>query len=395
MITFYDKYGQPMDGTDDWIELQWNRRYYSAGDWVLYMPARIYNPDWKYIQIQDRPEWGMVQKWQFEKKAEGDFMTLSGFFTEKALDWGGVFFAPYETTPSTNTQVRSIVATELRGAFPLTVLNPPEAMLRQGSLGLLRAYTDNADASKYPTGANLTVEGNKAIGEQLQSIFQTIGYSMRCIPSWGSSESRPLLAIRAEFWQGNDKRNSVFFGSAWNDVRQINYTLDESGAYCDVVVIQELPEDDTTWSASHYYVTFTGESGEVYKCLVQKYHVASNQHSGFGDSRPTCYVILNKLDKPYSAEQEADILMAMETSARKEVQKKSKVENISVDIIQNTFIYGVDYDLGDICTVSIDEIQQQFVARIVEVHEVYSKNQKNFQIVLGTPSKTNYRRIIT
>lgn len=69
-----------------------------------------------------------------------------------------------------------------------------------------------------------------------------------------------------------------------------------------------------------------------------------------------------------------------------------KIETISVDVIQNRFYYGQDYDLGDICTVDIAELNQSWSARITEIHEVYRKNNMEVQLVMGTPQKNRERR---
>ncbi|WP_330676383.1 Gp37-like protein, partial [Mogibacterium timidum] len=60
------------------------------------------------------------------------------------------------------------------------------------------------------------------------------------------------------------------------------------------------------------------------------------------------------------------------------------------DVIQNNTYYLKDYDIGDLCSISFDEIEQTFKARIVEVSETYSKNKLGVKITFGTPRKAKY-----
>ncbi|WP_330676392.1 Gp37-like protein, partial [Mogibacterium timidum] len=60
------------------------------------------------------------------------------------------------------------------------------------------------------------------------------------------------------------------------------------------------------------------------------------------------------------------------------------------DVIQNNTYYLKDYDIGDLCSISFDEIEQTFKARIMEVNETYSKNQLGIKVIFGTPRKAKY-----
>ncbi|MCE2603867.1 siphovirus ReqiPepy6 Gp37-like family protein, partial [Pseudomonas aeruginosa] len=82
-------------------------------------------------------------------------------------------------------------------------------------------------------------------------------------------------------------------------------------------------------------------------------------------------------------ENEAKIRNQMKLQAQLDMLNRYKVESIEVSVLQDRFYYLKDYDLGDVCSVSIDEIQQMFTARIVEVKEVHSDNKVDVEIVLG------------
>ena len=84
----------------------------------------------------------------------------------------------------------------------------------------------------------------------------------------------------------------------------------------------------------------------------------------------------------------------MQHEAKLELLNNYIDEKISIDVIQNKFYYLKDYDLGDVCTIVIDKIKKMYTARIVEINEVFSQNKNDVELILGTPTKQEYRRII-
>ena len=87
---------------------------------------------------------------------------------------------------------------------------------------------------------------------------------------------------------------------------------------------------------------------------------------------------------------ESTIREQLRNQAKLEMLNNWKQETINVDVLQNTFYYLQDYNLGDICTIVLDDIEQMFTARIMEVKEVHRKNTVEVQLVMGTPRKQNY-----
>lgn len=84
-------------------------------------------------------------------------------------------------------------------------------------------------------------------------------------------------------------------------------------------------------------------------------------------------------------------MQKMQAAAQLDMLNNYKVENIEVDTLRSRYIYREDYDLGDICAVSIDDIRQMYTARIIEVDEVYSNNKLETKVVLGTAQKQKWR----
>lgn len=69
--------------------LEWHRCYYECGDFTLEVPADIYDPSWKYIYTDDRPETGIIEKVTYTddpKYGNVDTVVLKGRFLESIMN---------------------------------------------------------------------------------------------------------------------------------------------------------------------------------------------------------------------------------------------------------------------------------------------------------------------
>lgn len=81
-----NKYRQRVTGSIPYLSLQWQRRYYECGRFIMSVTSDIYSSDWEYIFTDDRPETGIIQKVQYSDTAttaDGiDTVILEGYFLE-------------------------------------------------------------------------------------------------------------------------------------------------------------------------------------------------------------------------------------------------------------------------------------------------------------------------
>ena len=79
-------------GNIDFIEASWNRRWSEPGEFMVYMALDEYNRlnalGMKYVENVGRPETGIIQKTEYSRQTDGAFVTVSGYFTDKLLDFG-------------------------------------------------------------------------------------------------------------------------------------------------------------------------------------------------------------------------------------------------------------------------------------------------------------------
>lgn len=388
MILGLDKYGVSL-GAVDFIELQWNRRYQECGSFVLYIAADDYNAEMKYVQYSDRPETGVVQKVEYEEKVGGRFVTLSGFFVDKILDGGACHFAFNFEAGISPAQMMSEY---MRAALNLNASGDINTGITDTGKRVIHKLTIDPK-STYPPSADDTVEAGQPLGQALYGILSADGRSFICNPIFYTDETKPLLGLNVKFWKGRDLSDTVRFSDSLNNVSSIKYTYDESAEYARYHILQELPDDtdDTKWPNSHGVVTSSISDGKLKYYLQAHYQNDSNRPKDMGICRPE-KVFYSQIDGvDLIPDNEEEIVQKMQAAAQLDMLNNYKVENIEVDTLRSRYIYREDYDLGDICAVSIDDIRQMYTARIIEVDEVYSNNKLETKVVLGTAQKQKWR----
>lgn len=373
MLIFYDKFGKQLDDIE-FIEMQWNRKLYEPGNFTLYTTAQRWNPDIKYIRNTGRKEMAIVQKIIFEKKTEGNFITASGFFLEKMLEWGCNYNAK-SLTATTSASVRSKIKDYLKESF--------NSSDRKQLLSV--SIEEN---SILPSSIDQSLDIGTPFGNFLYSYLQDNNMSFFCKPVFGSDESKPLIGLSINLYRGKDKRDTVYFGEGYEDISQIDYVLDESAEYPLVGVVQEVQEA-TGFSGVSSVNTKDGVKHFIKETVV----VESNKPSGLGASYPLRVITGNVADIEMVSANQAAIRRAMKQQAKLDMLDHYKIETISADVIQNNFLYLKDYDLGDIATVVIDDVEQMFVSRIVEASEIHRNNSIEVTLTLGTPQKSKYKKI--
>lgn len=328
--------------------LQWTRRYYESGEFMMRLPSKIYEESWKYIGIRERPELGMIQK--TETSIDG-FTTISGFFCEKMLD-DKVIFPAYtydgETAPI-NGGVEGIVLDmfeKYKSDLPIIAAD--------AHLGL----SDGAEISAM----------DDQLGEKIFSILETFELSYRVKYDY---EKRQLIF---EVWQGLDRTQSQFantwqvFSSEFGTLSSYKATFDNS-AFKNYAIIP-IMDDGETVGADVLYLDWSNGG--------YKKEIVFDMRSEWPDEYTT--------DKQFKEQklQEAAEMLA----------EYAIVEDIDVEVIDNQG-YLTNYDLGDKCDVILSDIGLQMESRIVQIEEVIKSDGHSVTIGLGNKRIDNIRRAVS
>lgn len=374
MIKCLNKFGEEVK-TFDFIERQWSRKYFECGSFVLYMAARDYAPNVKYIQCIGRPETAMVQKVVYEEKNNGEFVTLSGFFIDKVLDWSAY------TIPISTVTFKG--KAEVKKRIEQWLLETVEG--RTVNCARLSADSD------VPNELSISTELGESTGSAMRKALKAAGYTLICRPIFSAKEEpgKPLLGIELHIQKGRDLRDDVFFGEAWGNISKCEYACDESGIYSGFLASQEIPDDFKTSNEVHGF----WKDGKKVRAIHEYVQFDNNVPSDLGHCIPLKVFNASISGVEIKSENEALIRSKMRDAAKLEMLNNYKQETISVDVLQHRFYYLKDYDLGDICTINIDSIQKEFTSRLVEVREVHAKNKVDIELVFGTPNRQVYRKV--
>lgn len=383
-------------GNIDFIEASWDRKWGEPGEFMVYMTLAEYNRlnslGMKYIENLGRPETGVIQKIEYERETTGPFVTVSGKFVDALLNFGA-----YRKTQVVSATTASAVKT----AMLSYIANATAGLTVDGvTYKPLKSVILDPDSS-FPSSADASIESDTQMGGAIYEMLSGSGYGIVTSVNEYPEESSGAVGLNVKVLPGNERvegSTGVFFGKAYNNVDNMSYTLDESAEYCLYEVLQEVEADVySSFSASYFPIKFTEvENGETKYFIGCTYYYSGNRPSHLGDCYP------KKILKTSLSSDECDLKIttaANQQKLRNLMQKKAqldmldhyKVETISLNVLQERFIYLKDYDLGDRCVALIDDMQQLYYARIEQVNETHKSNRIDVELVLGTPSKQKWR----
>ena len=328
-----------------YTNMQWNRKYYEAGDFQAELPLYAYDDSWAYIGTRERSELGEIQKIQYS--GEGDTkVLLTGFFCEKMLD-DKVCFPEYSANEiNVETAFREIFNKYKKDLnITLGAANNP---LLGGTTSL--EFTDDE------------------LGKKLYSILETFELSYRVGFDYKTKK------LRLDIWQGKDRTQSQkenayqVFSTNFGNIANKTVDIDNSG-YKNYAIIPIMDDGETVGKDTLYLDWSNGG---------YKKEIVFDKRSEWPDEYTT-----DAQFKEQVLQQAAEELLAY-----------SIVEDVDLQLIDDTG-YMVDYDLGDKCTCYLSDIGYLADARIVEVREVF-KAPDGHTITLGLGNKriNNIRRAV-
>lgn len=326
--------------------LQWNRRYYEAGDFAVELPMSVYDTSWAYIGTNDRPELGMIQKLQ--EYGEGDVNVLiSGFFCEKMLDDKTCYPRYIGDAPKTETAVRNIF-TKYKDDLPITLAPANDPLLGD------RTQSDFSDDE---------------MGKKLYAILESRECSLRVEYDFVNNR------LELKVWKGVDRTQSQTtnpfqtFSSEFANITNKSLDLDDS-AYKNYAIIPVNGDQANNREQQVYYLDW---SNGGYKREI---------------------VFDMRSSKPEDGQSMADFKDAILQEAAEKLATYAKVEEVNIVQAGNVG-YLIDYDLGDKCDVILTDVGIQMETRIVEVQEVFKADGgHNVTVGLGNKRIDNIRRAV-
>ena len=318
--------------------IQWNRRYFEAGDFQLELLASDWDTSIAYIYTHQRPETGMVQKIETEHTIKGDFVLVSGFFLEGMLNWK-ITHPKHSTTGNVSGACKGLV-TSLMADTGVTVATEPDI-----------GDSDSFDSENEP------------LGDATYAALKKQELSQRIVFDY---DTETLLY---SIWRGLDRTQSqsvntyAAFAQNFGNVDDLTLTQDTSDMRNYAVVQYTLAEDDA-------FMELDLRAGSETKRILF-------------------------IQSPVSQEEgqsDADYQAAVESDARTQMEEYEAVLNLDADVLQRNLYYLTDYDLGDKCDIRDDRLGLAFESRIIEINEVWKNNEHKVGVQFGNKIPTTYRK---
>lgn len=326
-----------------YINLQWNRKYYEAGDFTLQIPKSLYDTSWAYIGTNDRPELGMVQK---VKISGEDEVLISGFFCEKMLDDKTCYPRYIGDTQKTETAVRNIFTT-YKDDLPIVLAAANNPLLGD------RTQSDFSDDQ---------------LGEKLYSILESRELSLRVVYDYVANQLRLGVWSGLDRTQSQDKNSYYTFSTEFGNIGSKEVDIDESD-YKNYAIIP-CNANDNDVEQNVYYVDLS-KGGYKYETVF--------------DMRST---------KPEDGQTMADFKASIEQEGLEKLLSYQIVQDVNIDTVSDEG-YMEDYNLGDKVDVILSDVGVSLETRIIEVNEVF-KAQDGHTITVGLGNKriSNMRRLV-
>lgn len=318
--------------------IQWNRRYYEAGDYQAELCAADWDARVAYVYAAGRPETGMVEKIETTHNVKGSFVLVSGFFLEGMLNWK-------TTIPAVNTTGNLCAAVK-----SLVALHMPDTGV------VVASESDIGEAASF------TSEG-EFLGDATYAALkkQELGQRIRLDYATGN--------LLYEVWKGKDRTQSQ--------------TANSYATFC-----QNFGTVDA--------MTFTRDTSKMRNYIVARYIVGESSSDMNIDlragSEPKRVLFVDTGMAQEDGQTEAAFLAAVEAEARTQAAEHAAIVNIDADVLQSNTLYLKDYDLGDKCDVRDDRLRLAYECRIIEVNEVWKRNIHTVTLQFGDKIPTVYRR---
>ena len=343
-----------------YTNLQWNRKYFEPGTFSLEIPLEQYNSSYQYIYTKDRPEMGKITQVNYVDQGTYRAIYLSGYFLENELNRRIVYRrgnTNIVNAPSwvTATGKAEDVAFHFFNAFKNVALENGSQCILDIEAGVNQSRGKNANHERC--GENL--------GNKIYHILQASKMSYRV--SYDFESSRKVFSV----WSGYDrtqeqtKNNPVIFSTRYGNIKKPNVLIDSTNYKSGCIVDNE--SDESVFS----------------RAVLDSEALAYDEQGSFIYLKS----VLNQKD--YTNDNV--FFHALDTEGRAELSNYVKTVNVEFDAMEGSYEYRIDFDLGDICSIEIPEVDISADAVLIGCYEVIKKGTWSLTLEFGTPILRNRR----
>lgn len=377
--------------------LQWSRKFHEPGTFCFSVPLGQYTKDWKYIYTPERPEVGEITQVNYVSQDGFAQMYISGFFLENQLNRMVVYpytrymYDPQDPGGNLQTYPNAIlwgtqptwakqkgyasnVAMAYFNAFKSISFNAytaTDSTQRKTSTFALDILPGTIESGTYKRTED--TRNGEQLGDKLYSILKPSGASYKVRFDFEHSTKYIDIVIGKDKTEDTTTENPIIFSTKYGNITNPNVVISNND-YKDGV-IQHLKA--TTKEIYKVYQQPEPPHIEVVS-VVPTVKENAEGHFVFLDGKQT----LNDYQATLGWD---EFMLAVAGDAREELEKLGQVVNVDFDALDGSYEYLVDFDIGDLVSIEIPEIDFSADARLIGCYETIQEGKWNLALEFGTP----------
>jgi hypothetical protein len=344
-----------------YTNLQWSRKYHESGTFSIQIPPEQYDPSFKYIYTNDRPETGKIVQINYVHNNGQKFVQLSGYFLEQELNRMVVYTKGIGNIIDSPVWVEKIgpaedVAYDFLNAFSRITIGTGNNTTAY-DLGI------GGTTSQHRGSTVQHARDNSYLGNKIYHILKSSGMSYKVLYNFEDNKTH------FEVWAGKDRtskqteNNPVTFSTRYGNIKNPNILLDDSTYKSGCIVVSSKSEDDETSSS--------------YVRALLDFDVLHEDNAFLSLQSSINAKDFENLDSYYQA---------LDSEGRLEKNSKwTRTMNVEFSALVGSYEYMQDFDIGDVCNIEIDEVGISANARLIGCYEVIKSGSWSLTLEFGTP----------
>lgn len=345
-------------------ELQWNRKYYEAGTFSVTLPLGQYDTSIVFIYTRDRPEVGRISQINYSDRNGTRSVTLSGYFLEYELH-RRIAYKKSTVTNITNaptwvnaTGHAETVAHKYFNAFK-DVTFTKDGTTYNSYLGIDEATNQNRghDSDHERDGSTLD--------KKIYTILKPSEMSYR-IDCDFETKTKTF-----EVWKGIDRthdneelNNPIVFATKYGNIKNPSVVL----------------------SSTSYRNCYITEASYTENDVERVYVEAGCERTDSETESDDSFEYVSGASNRSDFESETAYIEALHAKGHVELQDHVKTIKVDFDAMQGSYTYKEDFDIGDKCSIEINEIGLSADAVLIGCYEVISKGVWTLELEFDTPT---------
>ena len=373
------------------LNVQWRRRYYEFGNFEIQMLASEYNSEALFVENTNTGDIGIIQKVSYSSKANGEFITISGYFYEFELCNKSQYV--WEKPPASAFVSGNIYPKTIKGFIQYHMIDNSASSTSAMNTAFLAGYNDiswleneripyvintDFDFDNIPNGNVSLTEDVTDLNEWGIVLQKILRDNENGLKTRITSNNRFLISAFKGKDRTQDQNTNTYcvFSDAIGNIKNVEYSNDisnfKNSVLCGASYVRES-------NSSHHVSHYTSSSVYTYTSnylnnMMKEAYTEVEVPEGFSSL----------------GEDEKDNLL--KSQAPLYLLNYLTIENVSFDVIDGFYEYGKDYDLGDKVDVVINSLKKSYSYRIIGIDEIYKENVRTLKLYLGDMKKKIYQK---